>query len=108
MNDGIIPDNVCDDTLENDDGDISDGFTYLFSSPSSFPAGQHTQGQRWVQLGSWLNIRIACKHHTQKSGRITFWTVSHTMPSFLYPVTSSLNLKIFCCPVYYKCNMMRI
>ena len=38
----IIPDNVCDDTLEKDGGDISDGFTDLFSSQSSFPAGQHT------------------------------------------------------------------
>ena len=31
----IIPDNVCDDTLENDGGDISDGFTDLFSFQSS-------------------------------------------------------------------------
>ena len=71
----IIPDNVCDDTLENDGGDISDGWTDLFSSPSSFLAVQQTQDQGWVQVGSWLDIRITCKHHNQKSGRIVFWTV---------------------------------
>ena len=42
--DKIIPDNVCDDTLEKDDGDISDGFTDLLSFQSSFLAVQHTQG----------------------------------------------------------------
>ena len=52
----IIPDNVCDDTFEKDGGDISDGFTDLFSSQSSYPAGQHAEtGVRHSKAAGWIS-----------------------------------------------------